>query len=145
MKLEVYKIIIDVLSHTYVSTMTEETKEYFIDKFKGMEPSELLEKDIELLTELGKKAGVQFRNADGYVKKVADYLWSIAVLEKDFPRNIAVVARKKFCDQVSNWDDNLKDAYVNSAIENIKAHNLPLQNLKLASKLIDKMNTSNYP
>lgn len=76
---------------------------------------------------------------------MADYLWSIAVLEKDFPRNIAVVARKKFCDQVSYWDDNLKENYVNMAIENIKAHNLPLQSVKIACKLIEKMNTSSYP
>jgi hypothetical protein len=76
---------------------------------------------------------------------VADYLWSIAVLEKDFPRNIAVVARKKFCDQVSYWDDSLKESYVNSAIENIKAHNLPLQSVKIACKLIEKMHTSSYP
>lgn len=34
---------------------------------------------------------------------------------------------------------------MNSAIENIKAHNLPLQSLKIAIKMIEKMNTSNYP
>jgi len=99
-KLEIYKIILDVLKVSYI-TMSDETKEYFIDKLKTVNPSDLIEKDIELITELGKKGGYQFRKPpDGFVKKSADFLWSIATLEKDYPRNIVPAARKKFCEAV---------------------------------------------
>ena len=99
-KLEIYKIILDVLKISYI-TMTDETKEYFIDKLKTVNPSDLIEKDIELITELGKKNGYQFRKPpDGFVKKSADFLWTIAVLDKEYPRAIVPAARKKFCEAV---------------------------------------------
>lgn len=99
-KFKIYKIILDVLKVAYI-TMTDETKEYFIDKLKTVDPSDLIEKDIELITELGKKGGYHFRKPpDGFVKKSADFLWSIAVLDKEYPRSIAPAARKKFCEAV---------------------------------------------
>jgi hypothetical protein len=144
-KLEIYKIILDVLKVSYI-TMSDETKEYFIDKLKTVNPSDLIEKDIELITELGKKGGYQFRKPpDGFVKKSADFLWSIAVLDKEYPRIIAPAARKKFCEAVQNWEDPIKEIYVSQAIDNITSEKLPLQNLKIAKKLIEKMNTSQYP
>lgn len=51
--------------------------------------------------------------------KAAEMLWSVATLEKDSPKSIALVARKKFCDQVSSWDDGLKEQYVALCLDNI--------------------------
>ena len=59
-KLEIYKIILDVLRSAY-SSMTDETKEHFIDKMAAMPPGQVIEKDIEIVTELGKRGGVAFR------------------------------------------------------------------------------------
>ena len=78
--------------------MTDGTKEHFIDKMASMSPTDVVEKDIEIVTELGKKGGIAFRSPEGYVTKAARFLWSIAVLERNYPRKIAEMARKKFCE-----------------------------------------------
>jgi type I site-specific restriction endonuclease len=77
-KLEIYKIVLEVLRAAY-SCMTDATKEHFIDKIASLAPSELLEKDIELVAELGKKGGVAFRQPEAFVEKSAQLLWSVAV------------------------------------------------------------------
>jgi hypothetical protein len=59
-KLEVYKVVLEVLRAAY-NCMTDSTKEHFVDKLASMQPSQLIEKDIELVMELGKKGGVAFR------------------------------------------------------------------------------------
>ena len=59
-KLEVYKIILEVLRSAY-TTMTDRTKEHFIDKMASMSPSQVIERDIEIVTELGKKGGIAYR------------------------------------------------------------------------------------
>ena len=59
-KLEVYKVILEVLRQSYTA-MTDATKDYFIDKLSQVSPSELIEKDIEIVTELGKKLGATYR------------------------------------------------------------------------------------
>jgi len=41
--------------------MTDATKEHFIDKMASMSPSQIVEKDIEIVTALGKKGGIAFR------------------------------------------------------------------------------------
>jgi hypothetical protein len=41
--------------------MTDSTKEHFIGKFASQHPSQLIEKDIELVQELAKKGAVAFR------------------------------------------------------------------------------------
>lgn len=41
--------------------MTDATKDYFIDKLSQVSPSELIEKDVEIVTELGKKLGATYR------------------------------------------------------------------------------------
>lgn len=78
--------------------MTDLTKEHFIDKMLNMNPNELIEKDIDVVTEMGKKSSVSFRQPDGYVLKAAQFLWSIACLEKAYPKKLAFIARKKFCE-----------------------------------------------
>jgi len=142
-KLEIYKIVLEVLRAAY-SCMTDSTKEHFIDKIAAMHPSQLIEKDIELVVELGKKGGVAYRKPEGFVEKAAQFLWSVAVLEKPYPRATLQTARKRFCEQVSAWDDGLKEAYVAQCLDNIGNNRLPLQNLKIALKLIEKMNCSSY-
>jgi hypothetical protein len=117
-KLEIYKIILEVLRQSH-SAMTDQTKDYFISKLETVKPEHLIEKDIEIITELGKKIGVAFRQPEPYVIKAAQILWSVATLEKDYPKNIAVIARKKFCDQVQSWDDSFKEQYVAQCLDNI--------------------------
>ena len=78
--------------------MTDETKEHFIGKLEHMAPANVVEKDIEVLTELGKKGGVAFRQPENYVLKAAQILWAIATLQNAYPRAMAPIARKKFCD-----------------------------------------------
>lgn len=124
-KLEVYKIILEVLRGAY-STMTDETKEHFIDKMAAMPPAQVIEKDIEVVAELGKKAGVAFRPPEGYVRKAAQLLWSIAVLEKPYSISVTEVARKKFCEQVQSWDDSSKETYVAQCLDNISNKTFPL-------------------
>jgi len=53
-------------------------------------------------------------------------LWSVAVQEKPYPIDAAKLARKKFCSQVAGWDDELKESYVASAIDNLSNNRLPL-------------------
>ena len=48
--------------------------------------SQLIEKDIEILTELGKKSGTSWRKPDLDIKKSTQMLWSVAILEKDYPQ-----------------------------------------------------------
>ena len=96
-KLEIYKIILEVLRQSH-SAMTESTKDYFIDKLAQVDPKQMIEKDIEIITELGKKIGVAFRQPEPYVTKAAEILWQVATLQKDYPKGLAVVARKKFCE-----------------------------------------------
>jgi hypothetical protein len=124
--------------------MTDSTKEHFIGKIASMHPDDLIEKDIEIVTELGKKGGVSFRQPDGFVVKSANLLWSIAVMEKKYPMSTMKIARKKFCEQVKSWDDTYKESYIASCIDNISHNKLPLQNLKIAMKLIEKMNQNQY-
>jgi hypothetical protein len=57
-----------------------------------MQPSLLIEKDIEIIIEMGKKS------SESASLKAAKLLWSIAVQEKNYPANIIQIARKKFCD-----------------------------------------------
>jgi hypothetical protein len=142
-KLEIYRIILEVLRAAY-NCMTDQTKEHFIDKIASMHPSQLIEKDIEIVTELGKKGGVAYRQPEAFVQKAAGLLWSIAVREKDYPRSTSKVARKKFCEQVQSWDDSYKEGYVAQCLDNISHNKVPLQSLKIALKLIEKMNQSNY-
>lgn len=125
--------------------MTDETKEHFIDKMAAMPPAQVIEKDIEVVAELGKKAGVAFRPPEGYVRKAAQLLWSIAVLEKPYSISVTEMARKKFCEQVQSWDDSSKETYVAQCLDNISNKTFPLQNLKIAMKLIEKMSQSSYP
>jgi hypothetical protein len=124
-KLEIYKIILEVLRAAY-STMTDETKEHFIDKMAAMPPAQVIEKDIEIVTELGKKGGVAFRPPEGHVVKAAQLLWSIAVLEKPYSISVTQMARKKFCEQVQSWDDSFKETYVRRCLENISNRKFPL-------------------
>ena len=108
------------------STMTDETKEHFIDKMAAMPPAQAIEKDIEIVTELGKKGGVAFRPPEGHVVKAAQLLWSIAVLEKPYSISVTQMARKKFCEQVQSWDDSFKETYVRRCLENISNRKFPL-------------------
>ena len=97
-KLVVYDIILDVLKMAY-NSLRDQTKAYFIAKLEQLEPDELFDKDIELLTELGKK-GVSggYRRPEDFVLKAAQFMWNIATLQKDYPVNIIYLARKKFND-----------------------------------------------
>lgn len=140
-KLEVYKVILEVLKFTN-SFMSDQTKDYFIDKISEITPSQLIEKDIEILTELGKKSGTSWRKPDLDIKKSTQMLWSVAILEKDYPQQIALIARKKFCEQVQSWDDSLKQQHVALCLDNIAHGRYALQNLKIAVKIISKMNNS---
>ena len=124
--------------------MTESTKDYFIDKLAQVDPKQVIEKDIEIITELGKKIGVAFRQPEPYVTKAAEILWQVATLQKQYPKGLAVVARKKFCEQVQSWDDSFKEQYVALCLDNISNNKHSLQNLKIAVKLIQKMNYSSY-
>ena len=58
--------------------------------------------------------------------KAAAFLWSIAVLERAYPRQIAEMARKKFCEQVQGWDDASKEGYVAQCLDNISSKKFPL-------------------
>jgi len=69
-KLEIYKIVLEVLKTTY-NCMTDSTKEHFIDKVMDMPAAQLIEQDIELVVELGKKGGVGFRQPEPFVQKAA--------------------------------------------------------------------------
>jgi hypothetical protein len=65
----------------------------------AMSPAQIVERDIEIVTEVGKKGGLAVRSApEGYVVKAGRLLWSIAVLEKPYPPKLAETARKKFCE-----------------------------------------------
>ena len=66
MKLEIYRIILEVLRAAY-SCMTDQTKERFILKIASVPPAQLIEKDIEIVTELGKKGGVAYRQPEAFV------------------------------------------------------------------------------
>lgn len=143
-KLEVYKVILDVFKSYSSSNMADETKEYFIDKIKEVPPAQVIEKDIQIVTELGRKIGVSYRQPEAFVVKSAEFLWSVAILEKDYPKAIALKARKKFCDQVASWDDSLKAKYVALCVQNIEKDSYSLQNLKITTKLISKMSFSSY-
>jgi hypothetical protein len=143
-KLEVYKVILDVFKSYSSSNMADETKEYFIDKLKEVPPAQVIEKDIQIVTELGRKIGVSYRQPEAFVVKSAEFLWSVAILEKDYPKAIALKARKKFCDQVSSWEDSLKEDYVALCVQNIENDSHSLQNLKITTKLISKMSFSSY-
>lgn len=142
-KLEIYKIVLEVLRAAY-SCMTDETKEHFIDKIATMQPALLIDKDIEIVIELGKKGGVSFRQPEPFVQKAAQLLWSISVLEKPYPLSTTKTARKKFCEQVQSWDDGYKEPYIAQCLDNISNNKYPLQNLKIAMKLMEKMNTNAY-
>ena len=124
--------------------MTDETKEYFINKLKEIPAAQVIDKDIQIVTELGRKVGVSYRQPEGFVIKSAQFLWSVAILDKDYPKQIALKARKKFCDQVSSWDDSFKEEYVGLCVENIEKNKFSLQNLKIITKLISKMSFSSY-
>lgn len=142
-KLEVYKIILEVLRAAY-SCMTDATKGHFINKMVSMPPEQVIAKDIEIVMELGKKGGVAYRPPEGYIVTAAGLLWSIAVLERPYPRSVTEVARRKFCEQIQAWDDSFKETYVARCLDNISHQKYPLQNLKIAMKLIEKMNTGSY-
>jgi hypothetical protein len=45
-KLEVYKVILDVFKSYSSSNMSDETKEYFIEKLKEVPPAQVIDKDI---------------------------------------------------------------------------------------------------
>lgn len=92
-------MILEVLRSSN-GAMTDRAKDYFIDKLSQVPASLLVEKDVEIVTELGKKLGAVYRQPEGFATKAAEILWSIAILEKDFPKSIALLARKKFCDQI---------------------------------------------
>ena len=66
-KLEVYNIILDVLRPAY-NSLRDQTKAYFITKLDNIEPRELIDKDIDLLHELGKKVGM------GAARKPEDFV-----------------------------------------------------------------------
>jgi hypothetical protein len=119
--------------------MTDSTKEHFVELIAKMPPNQLIEKDIELAVELGKKSNVAFRKPEPFVEKVAQFLWSVAILEKPYPVALIKSARKKFCEQVSGWDDSLKESFIAQCIDNISSNRLPLQSLKIAMKLIEKL------
>jgi hypothetical protein len=97
-KLEVYKVILDVFKSYSSSNMSDGTKEYFIDKLREIPAPQVLDKDIQIVTELGRKVGVSYRQPEAFVIKSAQYLWSVAILDKNYPKSIALRARKKFCD-----------------------------------------------
>ena len=143
-KLEVYNIILDVLKPAY-NSLKDQTKAYFITKLDNIEPRELIDKDIELLTELGKKYGMgASRKPEDFVQKAAQFMWNIATLQKDYPIEIIKLARKKFAEMTTAWDDALKEPYIAEAIDNIANNKLPLQNLKLCMKLLEKWTQSTY-
>ena len=142
-KLEIYRIILEVLRASY-NCMTDQTKQHFVRKFASMEPNQLIEKDIEIVTELGKRGGVTFRQPDQFVQDAAAFLWSVAVLEREYALPLSKLARKKFCEQVHCWDDSLKEGYIAQCLDNISNGRLPLQNLKIAVKLIERMTQGAY-
>ena len=43
-----------------------------------------------------------------------------------------------------SWDDSYKEEYIAQCIDNISHNKLPLQNLKICMKLIEKMNQNQY-
>lgn len=125
-KLEVYNIILDVLKPAY-NNLRDQTKAYFITKLDNIEPRELIDKDIELLTELGKKVGMgASRKPEDFVQKAAQFMWNIATLQKEYPVHLIKLARKKFAEMTAMWDDALKEPYIEEAIENIANNKLPL-------------------
>ena len=124
-KLEVYKLVIEVLRAAY-STMTDETKEHLIDKISATEPENVIESDIDIVTELGKRGGVTFNKVDGHIRKAVEFLWQIASLKQPYSVELAKIARKKFCDQIILWDDTMKDSFVADCIDNISNNRNPL-------------------
>jgi hypothetical protein len=86
----------------------------------------VIEKDIEIVTELGKKGGVAFRPPEGHIVKAAQLLWSISVLEKPYSISVTHMARKKFCEQVQSWDDSFKEPYIALCLDNISNKKFPL-------------------
>jgi hypothetical protein len=65
-------------------------------------------------------------------------------LEKDYPIKLIKIARKNFLELISSWDDSYKEPYIAQSIENIVNNKMPLQSLKIASKLIESMNQNQY-
>jgi hypothetical protein len=53
-------------------------------------------------------------------------MWSIAVLEKDYPIQLIKTARKNFQDLISSWEDSYKDPYIALCIDNISNNKMPL-------------------
>ena len=72
-------------------------------------------------------------------------MWNIATLQKDYPIELIKPARKSFAEMTSMWDDALKEPYIEEAIENIAKDKLPLQSLKLCTKMIERWTQSPYP
>lgn len=65
-QLEIYKIILDTLKSSY-SSMKNEIKLYFIHKMSQLEPEDVNDKVIEIVTELCKKGNASVREPDLHV------------------------------------------------------------------------------
>jgi len=61
-----------------------------------------------------------------FVIKAVNIMWSIAVLEKDYPIQLIKTARKNFQDLISSWEDSYKDPYIALCIDNISNNKMPL-------------------
>lgn len=80
-----------------------------------------------------------------FVQKAVQFMWHIATLQKDYPIHLIKLARKKFAEMTAMWDDALKEPYIEEAIENIANNKLPLQNLKLCAKMIERWTQNPFP
>ena len=143
-KLEVYQVILEVCQH-YNSNLSESVKIQFINKIEKIDPLNIIEKDIILLHELGKRYSITYRAPEVNQVRATAIMWDIATRVKPYPLEVIKQARKFFSDLASNWEDSLKEIYIAKAVDNISDGKLPLQNLKILSKLLESfMDTSVY-
>jgi len=76
--------------------------------------------------------------------RAADMMWKIATRAKDYPARLCKQARKNFQITSAIWEDSLRDPYIAECLDNITSNKLPLVNLKILRKLIEKMNQTSY-
>lgn len=89
-------------------------------KLEKIEPRDFIDKDIDLLHELGKKCIMgNARKPEDYVLNAVQFMWNIATMKKEYPIGLIKQARKSFGEMTSMWDDLLKVNYIEEAIENI--------------------------
>jgi len=81
------------------NSLTPDIREYFLGKFFKFSPASMTDKALELITELGKKASGQYtKTIEPHVEKSIKILWDVATLKQPYDRELAKLARKKFCE-----------------------------------------------